>query len=186
MRILNKAKINTIITISFLFVIISFFGCKELEKLTQFNMKYTESVVIPSSTGIDLPIDLSTPAISSNSESTFASNNTSKDLIEKIQLTDLELELTSPSGSDFSFLNDIEIYINASGVSETLIAWKHDIPDTQGTTLPLETTGVDLKDYIKQDNFSLRLKIVTDKLIAQDHHIDMNSIFRVDAKILGL
>jgi len=173
-----------IILISFL--IASIYSCKTLDKLTQFNMDYDQSIVIPSSTGIDLPFNIQTPDVESNSESTFAVNDTRKDLIEKIQLTDLTLTLTSPSDADFGFLKSISIFISAEGLSETKIAWKEDIPDNPGTVLTLETTGVDLKEYIKKDKFSLRLNTVTDELITSDHHIDMHSVFFVDAQILGL
>jgi len=173
-----------IILISFL--IASIYSCKTLDKLTQFNMDYDQSIVIPSSTGVDLPFNIQTPDVESNSESTFAVNDTRKDLIEKIQLTDLTLTLTSPAGADFGFLKSISVFISAEGLSETKIAWKEDIPDNPGTVLTLETTGVDLKEYIKKDKFSLRLNTVTDELITSDHHIDMHSVFFVDAQILGL
>jgi len=49
----------------------------------------------------------------------------------------------------------------------------------------LETTGTDLKEYIKADEFKLRVNTITDEVIATDHQIDINSVFFVDVKILG-
>jgi hypothetical protein len=169
----------------FILTFIVFSGCKKIDKLTQFNMEYNEEVVIPASTGINLPFNILTPDIQSNSESTFAVNNTRKDLVEEIKLTKLELMLTSPTNGDFSFLKSIHIFLSADGLSEIKVAWKESIPASVGKTVILETTSADIKEYIKKDNFKLRLNTVTNKVLASDHKINVYSQFFVDAKILG-
>lgn len=160
-------------------------GCKKINKLTQFDMEYNETVTIPSSTGINLPFNLFTPDVKSNSESTFAVNDTRKDLIEEIKLTQLDLTLTSPSNGDFKFLKSIEIFISADGLSEVKVAWKENISSSIGKYLELETTETDLQEFIKKDNFTLRVSTVTDEVLTSDQHIDVHSVFFVDAKILG-
>jgi hypothetical protein len=165
-------------------IILSLFGCKKVDKLTQFNMEFNATEVIPSSTGINLPLNILTPDIETNSVSTFEVNNTHKDLIEEITLTTLSLTITSPSNADFSFLQSIDVYISANGLDEVKIASKENVP-TDVTVLNLDVTGIDLKEYIKADKFSLRLNTVTDELLTSDHHIDIHSEFFVDAKILG-
>jgi hypothetical protein len=97
----------------------------------------------------------------------------------------LDLTITSPSNADFSFLKSINVYISAEGLNEVKIAWKENVP-SDVTLLSLDVTGVDLKEYIKADKFSLRLNTETDELLASDHHIDVHSAFFVDAKILGI
>lgn len=165
-------------------IILSILGCKKIDKLTQFEMEFNETVVIPSSTGINLPFNILTPDVETNSESTFEVNDTRKDLVEEIKLTTLTLTLTSPSNADFSFLKSVNIYISAEGITEAKIAWKDNVP-SDISVLNLEVTGVDLKEYIKKDKFSLRLNTETDEVLTSDHHIDIHSIFFVDAKILG-
>jgi len=66
------------------------------------------------------------------------------------------------------------------------VAWLDEIPADPGATLELETSNTDLKEYIKKDSFSLRAATVTDELITSDHHVDIHSVFFVDAKILGI
>ena len=148
-------------------------------------MDYDTQVTIPSTTGINLPFDVLTPDTETNSESTFESNDTRKDLVEEIKLTKLQLEVTTPSDADFSFLESIEVYISAEGLDEILIASKVEVPESV-SVLDLEVMNTDLKEYIKKDNYSLRLNTVTDEAISQDHEIDVKSTFFVDAKILGL
>ncbi|CAM4295399.1 hypothetical protein ZORO111903_12115 [Zobellia roscoffensis] len=167
-------------------VISVFASCDKLDELTKFNIDYTTHVTIPSSTGIDLPFDMFTPDVETNSESEFEVNDTRKDLIEEIKLTELELKITTPDDSDFSFLESLKVYISAEGLEEIMIASKDEVEETVGDVLDVDVIDVDLKDYIKKDKFNLRLETVTDELISTDHEIDVNTTFFVDAKILGL
>lgn len=171
---------------SILCVFILFVSCDKLDELTKFDMEYSQRATIPSSTGVNLPFDIFTPEMETNSESTFAVNDTRKDLIEEITLTELELFIVSPDTADFSFLNSIEVYISADGLEEILIASLDEVPEEVGNRITLNTSDADLKEYIKKDEFSLRLNTVTDELMSTDHELDVNSTFFVDAKILGL
>jgi len=173
------------ILFSLLFPLLSLISCKKIAELTQFEMEYNESIVIPAVSGINLPLNVFTPDTKSNSTSTFESNETRKDLIEEIKLKKLDFTLTSPSNGDFSFLKSIEIFINADGLSETKIAGKTSISSEIGNYLELDLVDVDLKEFIKKEEYSLRIETVTDEAINSDHHIDIHTKFFVDAKILG-
>ena len=175
-----KIKVLIICTICLIFL-----GCKKVDELTQFNMEFSESVVVPASTGANLPFNLFASDVETNSEATFEVNDTRKDLIEKILLTSSEIVLTSPSNADFSFLESISIFLSAEGLSEIKISWKENVAGDGLTTLKLDVTNADLKEYIKKDAFTLRLNTVTDEVLTSDHHFDVNSIFFVDAKVLG-
>ena len=176
------------ITYRYLFFVLIFLtmSCKEIDKLTQFEMDYNETISIASTFGINLPFNLITPNITSNSQETFAINDTRKDLIENIQLTQMTMNLISPEGEDFSFLKSIDIYIGAEGLNEIKVAWNEDIDNSVGNTLQLSTSSSDLKEYIKNDEFYLKVTSVTDELILSDHEIEVLSKFFVDAKILGI
>lgn len=166
-------------------LLIFFSTCSVIDKLTQFNMDYDQSAVILSSTIINLPININTPDIESNSESTFSVNDTRKEMIEEIVFRQLKLSLTDLADEDFSFLESLSIYISAEGLSETEIAWLDPVPADANNILDLETSDADLKEYIKKDRFSLQLNTVTDEAMTVDHHIDIHAKFFVDAKVLG-
>jgi hypothetical protein len=169
-----------------LFGLLSIYSCKEIDKLTQFTMEYTSNSTIPATFGIDIPINIWTPDIPTNSETEFESNNTAKNLIEKIVLTKLDISITSPSSASFDFLKNIEIFISADGLSEKRIAWLSDIPKTGLKTIELNTSEEDLKEFIKADRYKLKTKTVTRQLISQDTDIEIKNRFFVDAKILGI
>jgi len=161
-------------------------GCKKLDELTQFTIVYHTEAVIPATVSINTPIDIPLPPITTDSEQTFENNNTHKDLIEEIRLEELEMKITDPVSGDFSFLQDIEIYMSADDLPEIKIAWLYDIPDSVGNEIELETTGQDLQEYLKAESFNLRLKVTTDQLITQDYTVDVKTEFFVNAKILGI
>ncbi|GGW47255.1 hypothetical protein [Arenibacter certesii] len=167
-------------------ILAAFSACDKLDELTKFEMDYKQRVVIPSTTGMDLPFDIYTPETETNSSSEFGVNDTRKDLIEEIVLRKLTLNLVTPEGEDFSFLESISVYMSAEDLPEIRIAWNEEVSATVGGTLELETAGDNLKEYIKKTNYTLRLNTVTDEFLSTDYEVDVASIFFVDAKILGL
>jgi hypothetical protein len=172
------------IVLSILSLCIGFAGCKALKELTTFYITYSENVTIAKSTMVNLPIDIMTPDIATNSESTFSANNTRKDLIDEIKLRQAKLTITIPTGGDFSFLKSIEVYISSANQSETKIAWRNDIPDDVGNELVLLLSDADLKEYIKAEKYKIRLKAITDKLTSQDYTVKIETEFTVKGRLM--
>lgn len=163
-------------------------SCDKLDKLTQFDLDYQTSVTIKSATivNINTPFNFYTPAITTNSESELEVNDSRKDLVEQIRVKELKMKITAPEGQTFDFLKSIKIYINAEDLDEKMIAWKTDMTDDGATTITLETADDNLKDYILKDSFQLRTETVTDQALTQDTDIEIDAVFWVDAKILGI
>lgn len=161
-------------------------GCKKLDKLTQFNIDYNSEITIPSGIGINLPFAISTPDMQTNSEASFSENNTRKDLIESVKLTECTLSILSPSGQNFDFIKTIKIYISADGLNEVLVASKVNMANGQGNSITLDLEDQDLQAYIKKDSFKVKSEVVTDEVVSNDITVDIYTRFFVDAKILGL
>ncbi len=174
-----------LLTFILAFVVISQ-SCKQVNKLTQFTMNYDTNITIPSTLGINLPINVWTPNITTNSDSEFALNKTKKELIQHIKVNTLKLEITSPESSTFDFLKNIEINISADGLPDKKIAWLDDIPKTGLKKLNLQVSNDDLQEYVKKDSFKLNTKTVTRELISHDTDVAIHTNFWVDAKILGI
>ncbi len=112
-----KKIVLLVVAMGFLFGINS---CKKVDEWTHFTMDFDEESTINASIALPIPIGdlpLVTPDITTNSSTTFESNNTHKDLIEEAKLTQLELSILSPTDGDFSFLESVEVYIKADGWS---------------------------------------------------------------------
>lgn len=176
-------KSLSILILSFLFFTLS---CDKIDNLTKFDITYNQEVVIPSSSLVSLPFSIFTPEVTTNSASTFESNNTNKDLIEDIRLTELNLNILSPNDGNFNFLKSVEVFISSKNFPEKRIAWKENIEENNSSYLSLETLNEDIQDYIKEDKYTLRVETITDETIKEDHKINIESILFVDAKILGI
>lgn len=174
---------KTLTVITLLIIILS---CDAIDELTKFNIEFNTTFSIPPSTLIDVPLDIITPETTTNSQTEFENNDTRSDLVESIKLRELRLDLVTPTSGNFDFLNEIEIYISAEGLSELLIASKFDIQEDGLRTIVLDVENIELKEYIKKDSYQLRTRARTDKTINEEHEINVFTNFRVDAEILGL
>lgn len=179
----SRNLLNTLLLALF---VVGFSSCELFDKATEveFDMAFKSQVEVPATSGLNLPFNLFTPSITTNSESTFGVNNTQKELVETVNLTSLIMTITSPSSQRFDFLEEITIYIDADGLGEVEIASATDIPDNIGNELTLTVSENNLKEYILKDEFTLRVKTVTDQAVNQDVKIDVDSKFHVVADVL--
>jgi len=167
-------------------ILLAVSACEKIDKYTQFNLPYNTTVTIPAAFGINLPFNIYTPDIETDSESAFEINDTRTDLIEEVKLTQISLDVKNPVDGDFSFLKSITIFMSADGLPEIEIATKDSISNDIGNLLILDPVDIDFKDYIKKDKINLRVNSVTDQILFNDYTIGINCLFHVDAKILGI
>ncbi|MCJ8289854.1 MAG: hypothetical protein HRT58_09340 [Crocinitomicaceae bacterium] len=159
------------------------FACKKVEDI-KFNIAYETTFIIQNGIGISTPVSILMSDLATNSESEFDTNNTRKENVEEIGLVTLNMEILSPSGDEFDFLEDIELFISADGVNETLLAYVYNMNNSVGTTVALTCAPSDFKEFIEQDKFTLRARIVSDEFISSDVEIKITSTFLVDAELI--
>lgn len=170
-----------------LFAVSTFFfsGCKLIDELRTFDIPYSVEFTIPSSTILNLPINLPTASTTTNSEQRFQDEGIESAWIESIKLNSLIITITSPQGEDFGFLESISIYMNTNGEPEVLIADKVPVPEGAGNSLQLEVKGADLYPYISQNDFTLRTSVTTDETVTQDIDFRADMVVEVKATIPG-
>jgi hypothetical protein len=162
-------------------------SCSSLNELTKFEMSFSESVtikkdlIIPNSPAYNI----STPEIKTNSDDFFSTNNINTDLIEKISLKEMRLDILSPGTGNLNFLKSISISISADSLPEMNISSLNEIPAEAGTYLILTVDQTDLKQYIMKDNCKLKIKIVADETIPSDYTIDLKPQFLIIVKVTG-
>lgn len=173
-------KLFSLLLILVVFCIAS---CEKLDELISFTITDTSSLTIKANSGINIPFVIPSPEITTSSEQAFKNNNTRADLVDEATLESLELLITAPDDQTFDFLNEIEIYIKAEGLEEALLASRYNIPENTGNSLSLESNGVNLKEYIKKESYSIKTRVVTDKVITRDIDLDVQMKFRIKAKV---
>ncbi|WP_375578787.1 hypothetical protein ABWH96_17435 [Marivirga tractuosa] len=157
---------------------------EKIDDITTFNIRNSAEFTIPSSSVINLPIDIGTPDVNTSSEQSFENNNTRADLVENVNLSELTLSITNPNDRTFSFVKSIEIYISNDSEGATLIAEIQDIPEDVGNELEMETTGASLDEYIKEDRYDLQFEVVTRETVNSDTDLKADMVFEVRAKTL--
>ncbi|MBL7816044.1 MAG: hypothetical protein JNL70_13590 [Saprospiraceae bacterium] len=176
--------LKKLVLVSSLFIVLLSTACKKINEALTFQLGYTSKITYNPSSSINLPFDLFTSDITTNSETEFSTRNTNKDLIDKITLKELKLTITSPTDQRFDFLSSVEVYIQATDLGELKIAESVNIPESVGNTLTLTVASNDIAPYIKKDKFKLRVKTVTDKTVSRQISVDAASQFEIQAKVL--
>lgn len=160
-------------------------GCKFIDELRTFELNYAVDFTIPSTTIINLPLDIPTPATTTNSEQRFDDEGVESDWIDSIKLTNVSIRITAPQGTDFSFLEDIALFMNTTNQPEVLIAQLNPVPESAGNMIELDVTGADLYPYISQDSFTLRTQVTTDESMTQNIECTADLVIEVKATIPG-
>ncbi len=161
-------------------------GLVSCDELRTFSMDYAVDFTIPSSTVLNLPLNLPSPPVTTNSEQRFQDEGVESAWIESIRLTDITITITAPQGEDFSFLQSVAIYITSPGQAEVLLAQRTDVPENAGNVLVLDATGEDLYPYISTDDFTLRTSVTTDESLLQDVDFRADLEVQVKATIPGI
>jgi hypothetical protein len=164
-------------------------GCKKaddvVDSFTHFNLETDYLVKVPASPIASVPLDLVTPDIATHSEEAFSANKTRADLVEKVVLSELVLTVQTPEDGTLTFLESVDIYARAEGLPEVRVAYKDTVPDDVGGTLSLDVTGTDLTEYFKKEKYQLRISVMSDEMVEEDHVVNAHAKFLVDARLLN-
>ena len=155
-------------------------GCNEIEEMLTFSVNDSTNIRIESASPLNLPLEIPTPAVTSNSRQEFENNNTHADLVRDVKLQQLKVTITQPSGKNFSFLKNIRIFISADEQSEVELASLDNISTDSGV-IELIPTQQKLDEFIKASTYDLRTQITTDETLTQDVDARVDLKFQVTA-----
>jgi len=153
------------------------------DKLFTFDVSDQTNITIENFISIDLPIDIPTPDITTNSESEFAQNDTKVELVKEIIIKDLNLTITSPTNETFSFLKSIYIYISTNDTDEIELAKMENIV-SDAKSIQLNVTNKVLDKYVKSKKYKIRTKAITKETLFHDVNITIDFTFQVTADLL--
>lgn len=170
-------------------------GCKKVKDLANISVDipYTQQVTIPSNSGYEFGFPLpaggaSIPfpavAITTNSQSYLDQYHTTASKVIKVALKGLVLELTSPPGQNFDFLDSVQIFISAPSHPEMLVAYKYNIGKSQTTLTLITSNDVNLKDYFLEETMSLRTTMHINAVPAPGAQMNISTVFNLVANPL--
>jgi hypothetical protein len=177
--LLNKKLLFVTAAIAILFSNIS---CKKIKDLLTFNVNVENNFTVGASGPLNIPVDILTPQVTTNSTQQFQNNNSDINKVKDIKLKKADLQIISPAGKTFSFLQSVHIYISTNANDEIELAYLDDI-SSSATAISLIPTSASLDKYVKASSYSLRTKIVTKQALTQDVEIKNLCQFQVTANL---
>lgn len=160
-------------------------ACEKAKEGVTFTLSTRSEVTIPSTTGLNLPINLLSPDITTNSSSSFESNRTTPSLVREIKLSRLDINILTPSQTTFDFLRTLRVYMSAPDLPEVELASAVDIPADGRRSLELTVDkDTNFKDYLVKDRISLRVQATTRQLVTSDTKLEVLPAFEVRASLI--
>ena len=188
-------QIASIAVVAMVFILQSCIKINPISNLDfNVNIPYSQQVTVPQvagdTFGVSLPaggVALSFPAvpIATNSQQYISQYNTSADKIINVDLDSFALQILSPAGQNFDFLDTVQLYMSASSQPEVLVAYNYNIAKGQ-TTLNLNPiTTINLKNYFIKDTIYIRLNTHVNAIPATGTQLNTYTVFHMLADLLG-
>lgn len=155
-------------------------SCNNVDDLLSFTISNDATIEIKSTLPINLPSEIVTPDVTTNSSAEFENNKTKASLVKDVKLKSLKLSITNPEGKSFDFLKEIHLYISTNSSDEIELAYETNISSTSNT-IDLICTSEKLDQYIKADKYKIRTKVTLKETLTQDVKVKANMNFRVTA-----
>ncbi len=175
------ARFTGIIFLGLSLLLIS--SCKKtkdnINEATEFDINYSTTLPIPStSVSVNVPADFTTPEISTESSSRFATEKTTKELVDEIKMTKFDI---STSSGNLNFLKSLTIYIKSSGLADVAVATKTTIP--QGVTaFSTDLSDANIKNYIFNDKIQFKVTVVVNTGLSSNQDLKMDQTVHVKGK----
>ena len=179
---IRQPKRQLLFLLSFFIILFSGISCKKIDKLLTFTVNVENNFTVGASGPLSVPFDILTPQVTTNSTQQFQNNNSDVNHVKDIKLKQVDLQIVSPAGKTFSFLESVHIYISTNASDEVELAYLDNISST-ATAISLTPTTASLDKYVKASSYSLRTKIVTRQALTQDVNIKNFCQFQVTANL---
>ncbi len=171
-------KSKSIALILFLAVFLN--SCSAVDDLLTFTISNQASIQIKSSFPVNLPSEIITPDVTTNSSAEFANNKTKASLVKDVKLKSIKLTITNPADKTFTFLKSIHLFISTTDSDEIELAYQDNINETTNM-IDLICTDKKLDQYIKSDKYKIRTQVTLKETLTKDVTVKADMKFKVTA-----
>ncbi|SNR60218.1 hypothetical protein [Flavobacterium sp. ov086] len=155
-------------------------SCNTVDDLLTFTISNETSIQIKSTLPINLPSEIVTPEVTTNSSAEFANNKTKATLVKDVKLKSLKLTITDPTDKTFTFLKSIHLYISTTDSDEIELAYQDNINSTTNM-IDLICTDKRLDQYIKADKYKIRTQVTLKESLTKDVTVKADMKFKITA-----
>ncbi|WP_125719270.1 hypothetical protein [Flavobacterium ustbae] len=162
------------------FLSVFFSSCNAVDELLTFTISNNASIKIQSTSPINLPSEIITPEVTTNSSAEFENNKTKASLVKDVKIRSLKLSIIDPLDKTFTFLKSIHLYISTANSEEIELAYQDNI-NVSSNTIDLICTDNRLDEYIKADSYKIRTKVTLKETLTKDVTVKAEMKFKVTA-----
>lgn len=155
-------------------------SCSAVDDLLSFTISNETSIKIKSTSPINLPSEIITPDVTTNSSAEFDNNKTKANLVKDVKIRSLKLSISDPSDKTFTFLKSVHLYISTTDSDEIELAYQDNI-SSSNNTIDLICTDARLDKYIKADKYKIRTQVTLKETLTKDVTVKADMKFRVTA-----
>ncbi|MBE8723761.1 hypothetical protein [Flavobacterium hungaricum] len=155
-------------------------SCDAVDDLLSFTISNNTSIKIKSTSPINLPLEIITPEVTTNSSAEFENNKTKASLVKDVKLRSLQLNIENPADKTFTFLKSVHLYISTTDSNEIELAYQDNINSTSNA-IDLICTDKKLDEYLKADSYKIRTKVTLKETLTQDVTVKAAMKFKVTA-----
>jgi len=159
---------------------LSLTSCSAVDDLLSFTISNETSIKIKSTSPINLPSEIITPDVTTNSSAEFQNNKTKASLVKDVKLRSLKLSISDPADKTFTFLKSVHLYISTTDSDELELAYQDNVNATTNE-IDLICTDKKLDQYIKADKYKIRTKVTLKETLTKDVTVKADMKFRVTA-----
>lgn len=163
-----------------LFLSLFLSSCDAVDDILTFTISNETSIQIKSTSPINLPSEIITPDVTTNSSAEFENNKTKASLVKDVKLKSLKLMITNPSDKTFTFLKSVHLYISTTDSDEIELAYQDNI-NASTNSIDLICTDARLDQYIKADKYKIRTKVTLKETLTKDVTVKAEMKFKVTA-----
>lgn len=173
------------ILFSFLLFILStmvFFGCKTDQTITITSKKST-SFTLPGSSVSGIYIKLEADAIATEIEKLATDNNTTVELLNSAEISNLVVTLTEPANTTINFIDEFELYLKNTAGDTLSICENDTLNDSQkiASALTLQPKNrTELINWLKDDNLLFMARLKINSFSPDDRKFTVNATFSID------
>ncbi|SHH17029.1 hypothetical protein [Flavobacterium defluvii] len=171
-------KLKFIALTAFLSILLT--SCDAVDDLLTFNISNEASIKIKSTSPLNLPTEIITPEVTTNSSAEFENNKTKASLVKDVKIRSLKISISDPSDKTFTFLKSIHLFISTTDSDEIELAYQDNI-NTSSNMIDLVCTDKKLDQYIKADKYKIRTQVTLKETLTQDVTVKADMKFKVTA-----
>ena len=171
-------------------------GCNKIKNLATidvdlpYSKEFSTPTVAGYPAGTPLPaggLTLSFPTVpmATNSKEYITKYNTSIDKINTVYLKKLALQVVTPTGDNFNYLDTIRLYLSTATIREVLVAYAYNVPKNQSELTLTTLTDVNLKNYYVEDTVYFRMDTHINAVPPTGQVLNLATVFHLQANPLN-